>query len=77
MKILTINGYGIHIYADDCKQHHLPHCHVRHRDSRESVVSLPNLDIIVGQPVDKKVLAFILENLELLYEKWEEFNPDC
>jgi hypothetical protein len=49
-KILDNGTFWVYIYANDDNPHHLPHCHVYwDRDDHASVVSLPDLVVIVGE----------------------------
>ena len=77
MRILEINGYKVYIYYNDCKQHNLPHCHVRYKDEKEWVLLLPTLDVIIGGKLKKKIKNYLADNLDYLCNKWDELNPDC
>jgi len=77
MKVLVFNNYKIYIYPDDCQQHHLPHCHIRIKNTDVSVLALPMLNVIVGQSIEKRLRFFLEENIDYLCNKWDELNPDC
>ena len=77
MQVLKYEGYKIYIYPDDCQQHHLPHCHVRHNNSEETVVSLPELKVIIGHGINRKLHQYLIDNLDYLCNRLEELNPDC
>ncbi|MGB7290960.1 MAG: DUF4160 domain-containing protein [Thermodesulfobacteriota bacterium] len=74
-RILNYKQYEIYIYSESTGKHHLPHCHVRYSDG-EILVSLPTLDVIVGDKLlPKGVKKFLKKNLEKLCGAWDELNP--
>ncbi len=77
MRVLEIDGYRVYIYPNDCQQHHLAHCHVRRKNEEDTVVSLPELKVIVGHGINRKIRQFLMDHLDYLCNKWEELNPDC
>jgi hypothetical protein len=65
-------GIIIYMYALDTKQHHLPHIHVEYQ-GMESVISIPNGDIIVGEIATNKMKllqAWIEIHREELMADW-------
>lgn len=74
-KILKYQKYEIYIYSESSGKHHLPHCHVHYSDG-DIIVSLPSLEVIIGNESLSKVLKkYLISNLEVLCGAWDEFNP--
>jgi hypothetical protein len=75
-KVLDNGTYRVYIYANDTNPHHLPHCHVYwNGDERASVVSLPDLTVIVGDMLPKAARRLLANNVTLLVAQWHAFNP--
>lgn len=76
-KILSYRGGGIYIYSESHSPHHLPHCHVRLSGGGDIIVSLPTLEIIVGNALTRDVKKFLVDNLDALIRAWDELNPSA
>lgn len=63
----------VSIYCELGGRHHLPHCHLRWGD-KEAVVSLTTIQVLVGDGLPPRGRAILIENAELLLEKWKELN---
>ena len=63
------------MYKEVGQQHHLPHCHVRWADG-ETVVALPLLQVIVGDPLPKAARQLLLGELEEIYAAWNKINRE-
>ena len=75
-KILDDGRYRVYVYANDSSPHHLPHCHVYwDGDARSSVVSLPDLGLIVGDRLPRAARKLLLANVALLLARWHALNP--
>ncbi len=59
-------GIIVYMYALDTKQHHLPHIHVEYQ-GKESVISIPSGDVIVGE---------IATNKMKLLQAWIEIHQE-
>ena len=75
-KVLDNGTFRVCIYANDDNPHHLPHCHV-YWDGNDyaSVVSLPDLEVIVGDVLPRKGRRFLESNVEALVAAWQQLNP--
>ena len=65
-------GLIIYMYAQDNKQHHIPHIHVEYQDV-EAVFSIPDGKLLEGKLPNKKiqlVKAWIIINQEDLMANW-------
>lgn len=72
--------YNYSIRGNETK-HHLPHVHIRFSDSRKIVLSLPDLNILLGgNLISSKELKQIKKDLEskktLLFKEFYIKNPD-
>ena len=75
-KILDNGRFRVFIYANDDNSHHLPHCHVYwNGNDFASVVSLPDLVEIVGDPLPRPARRFLQDNVDLLMAAWQRLNP--
>jgi len=75
-KILDDGTFRVYIYANDDNPHHVPHCHVYwHGDEHTSVVSLPDLSVIVGDRLPRIARRLLRENLDVLLAAWQRLNP--
>jgi hypothetical protein len=75
-KILDNGRYRVYVYANDGNPHHLPHCHVYWNGSgHASVVSLPDLGVIVGESLPRTGQRYLRANLEVLMAAWRRLNP--
>ena len=72
MKIAGNDTYGIYVYVD----HPPPHCHVRCSDGTTIVVALPTLDVVHGNRLSKRLRKLLEDNLEEIYEAWDQLNPN-
>jgi hypothetical protein len=63
-------------FANDTNPHHLPHCHVYwNGDDHASVVSLPDLVVIVGDALPRAARKVLQENVDRLVAEWDRLNP--
>jgi hypothetical protein len=75
-RILDDGTFRVYIYANDDNPHHLPHCHVYwDGDDHASVVSLPVLKVIAGDPLPRIGRRLLQQNLDLLLDAWRRLNP--
>lgn len=75
-RILDDGTYRACIYANDDNPHHLPHCHVYwNGDDHASVVSLPDLGVIVGDALPRRARKLLADNVSLLLAQWHALNP--
>ena len=75
-KILDNGKYRVYVYANDDNPHHLPHCHVYWDGSdRASVVGIPDLVVIVGDPLPRTARRLLRDNMDLLLAAWRRLNP--
>jgi Domain of unknown function (DUF4160) len=72
-EILRKDGFVVCIYCELGSPHHLPHCHVRWGD-QAAVVSLVTLRFIAGDDIPPSGVQILVENIDLLLEKWEQLN---
>lgn len=70
MKVLKGPNFDIYVYKD----HAPPHCHVRFRNGKEVVVKLFTLEPLYGEKVSKAIKKCITDNLDFLFNKWDELN---
>ena len=76
-KVLDNGTFHIYVYPNDANPHHLPHCHVYWDGfDRASVVSLPDLGILVGEPLPRKARRFVRDNMDALVAAWNQMNPE-
>jgi hypothetical protein len=74
--ILDNGKFKVYLYANDVNPHHLPHCHVYwNGDEHASVVSLPDLGVIVGDKLPKAARRFLQANVDALLAAWQRLNP--
>ena len=70
-KILDNGTFRVYIYANDDNPHHLPHCHVYgDGDDHASVVSLPDLVVIVGAALPRAARRYLRANVDVLVAAW-------
>jgi hypothetical protein len=75
-RVLDDGTYRVCIYANDDNPHHLPHCHVYwNGDDHASVVSLPDLGVIVGDALPRRARALLADNVAMLLAQWHALNP--
>jgi hypothetical protein len=75
-KILEEGKFRVYVYANDDHPHHLPHCHVYWDGTdRASVVSLPDLSVIVGEALPRAARRLLRANVEILLAAWRRLNP--
>ena len=72
-KILTLDGFTVHVYAEHGSQHNLPHCHVRTSEA-DTVVAIPTLDVLVGPSLPRWVRDSLAESVNELVRVWEILN---
>lgn len=70
MRVLKQDNFKVYIYTD----HNPPHCHVLFSDGNSMVLSLPFLEPLYGGQLKREIKGILLENLDLLCEKWDELN---
>ncbi len=75
-KVLDNGTFHVYVYSNDDNPHHLPHCHV-YWDGHDgsSVVSLPDLGLLVGDKLPRKARRFLQANVEDLTGAWNRLNP--
>ena len=73
MKVLDDGRFSVYVYREIEQPHHLPHCHVRWADG-ETVVALPLLQVIVGDPLPTTARQLLLDELEEVCAAWNEIN---
>ncbi len=75
-KILEEGKFRVYVYANDDHPHHLPNCHVYWDGTdRASVVSLPDLAVIVGEVLPRAVRRLLRANVGILLAAWRRLNP--
>ena len=75
-KILDNGKFRVYVYANDDNPHHLPHCHVYwDGDDHASVVSLPDLVVIVGDTLPRAARRYLRANVDVLMAAWRRLNP--
>ncbi len=75
-KILDNGTYRVYIYPNDNNPHHLPHCHVYWSGhDQASVVSLPDLSVLVGQALPRAARKWLAAHVDLLLAQWHVLNP--
>jgi len=75
-KILDNGTFRVYVYANDDNPHHLPHCHVYwDANNRASVVSLPDLVVIVGDALPRPARRYLRANVDVLMAAWRRLNP--
>ncbi len=75
-KILEEGKFRVYVYANDDHPHHLPHCHAYWDGTdRASVVSLPDLAVIVGEALPRAVRRLLRANVGILLAAWRRLNP--
>jgi hypothetical protein len=75
-KVLDNGKLRVYVYANDHNPHHLPHCHL-YWDGNEhaSVVSLPDLAVIVGEALPRASRRYLRANVDALMAAWRRLNP--
>lgn len=74
MKVLRLGkNTEIHVYQEkeSCE---IPHCHVVENGESKSLVSLPLLELVCGNGIDRELKKLLEDNLELLADVWDELN---
>ena len=75
-KILDNGTFRVYVYANDDNPHHLPHCHVYwDGNDHASVVSLPDLVVIVGAAPPRAARRYLRANVDVLVAAWRRLNP--
>jgi hypothetical protein len=75
-KILDNGKFRVYVYANDINPHHLPHRHVYwDGNDHSSVVSLPDLIVIVGEPLPRSARRYLRANIDVLLAAWRRLNP--
>jgi hypothetical protein len=75
-KILDNGKFRVYVYANDDNPYHLPHCHVYwDANDHTSVVSLPDLGLIVGDALPRAAKQYLRANLDYLVAAWRRPNP--
>jgi hypothetical protein len=76
MKVISDGFFDIYVYANEVMQpHHIPHCHVLSANG-DTVVSLPDLGIIVGKPLSRRARKLALDYIDEICESWNKLNPE-
>lgn len=72
MKVLQFDNFSVYIYAD----HAPPHCHLRFSDGEDIIVSIPGFKTLTGdgKRLKKSIKELLIENIDFLCTKWDEFN---
>jgi hypothetical protein len=73
MKVLDDGRFSISVYREIGQPHHLPHCHVQWADGK-TVVALPLLQVIVGDPLPPAARQLLLDELEKVCAAWNKIN---
>ncbi len=76
-RLHTIGNIEIRVYPDDTKKHRMPHFHAASPEG-DMVVSLPELDVVVGSVRNQgAVLGWARDqvNLSRLMDTWDNGNP--
>jgi hypothetical protein len=74
LKMLDNGTYPAYVYADN--PHHLPHRHVYwDGNDHASVVSLPDLGVIVGEALLRAARRYLRANVDVLMAAWRQLNP--
>jgi hypothetical protein len=75
-KILDNGTFGVYVYANDQNRHHLAHCHVYwDGNDHASVVSLPDLVVVVGDNLPRAARRYLRANVDALTAAWRRLNP--
>jgi hypothetical protein len=76
-RVLRFRNYGVYVNDERGTQHHLPHAHIKNRDSRIASLSLFTLTLFdVVEQVPNELLQLIEEHLEALLAEWERLNHE-
>jgi len=75
-KVLDDGTHQVYVFGNDSNPHHLPHCHV-YWDGHDcsSVVSIPDLSLIVGDRLPRAARRLLAANVPLLLAQWHALNP--
>jgi hypothetical protein len=72
--IVRQGSIELKVYFSDAMRHKAPHCHVWNGGESVAVVRLSDLTPFVGGPLSREVRRLLLENLDLLWKAWDEYN---
>jgi hypothetical protein len=75
VRVITYRKYKVYVYAEYGQPHHLPHRDVIWPDG-EAQVSLPNLQVIIGDPLPREMLTVLVSNRARLVAAWNALNPE-
>jgi Domain of unknown function (DUF4160) len=74
--IVRKGSIELKVYFSDAMRHHAPHFHVWDGGESVATVSLATLEPFIGGPLRKQVRRLASENLDALWEAWDECNPE-
>jgi hypothetical protein len=70
VKVVDQGKYQIYVYKD----HNPPHCHIYGSDGSVWIITIPDLQVMVGGPLNRKLKQLILDNLSDLGNMWDKLN---
>ncbi|MHB0965785.1 MAG: DUF4160 domain-containing protein [Bellilinea sp.] len=76
MKVIDDGFIVVKVYSNESIQrHHLPHFHI-YWPGGSTVMTLPTLEIIVGNDPPKRAWQLVRDNLEKICDSWNLLNPE-
>lgn len=73
MKVVESGKFKVYVYDEKGQPHHLAHCHVRW-DGKETVVVLPMLKVLTGEPLPKAGRELLRTHQSEIVEAWNLLN---
>jgi len=73
MKVLESGKFKVYVYDERGQPHHLAHCHILW-EGKETVVVLPALKVLAGEPLPKAGRELLNEHLGEIIEVWDLLN---
>ena len=67
-------NYSFYVNPEDGHWHNAAHLHVKWPDD-SSVLLLPTLMVLAGDPLPRDVREYIAANLEEIVRNWNLYNP--
>lgn len=72
-EVFREGGIVVTVHVERGGRHHEPHCHVRWQRA-ESSVRLPDLVVLEGALLDRRVRQVLLRHLDEVIRRWQQDN---
>jgi hypothetical protein len=72
--VYSFRDFTVHVYFNETVRHQLPHFHIRRGKMTFASVALLTLEPFVGPPLPRYMRESLFENVDLIWEAWNELN---